>query len=378
MPNGGFRRCKRSASRGSNFCHLHLGPPRPALPPLTADSEAPELPAVPTAALADRPREPSEVTALIADAETWPVLVDRCQLDRFGRDAAERRLEKDLWITEVIRHALVTEWRYADASIVFKGGTGLMKAWQVLRRFSEDVDVMAALAPGSQASGGQRKDIRRKLRANLRSTGLAVEEPRVGDFAKFDCHYPSMADAPPRQTFVAVDLVVRHLDPRWIALRRVQSLVGAAADEDALDRYPFLGGFGVLTAHPLITLTEKLSALHNRSVSDHPARATARARDAYDIPNLLRSEHIAPRLHSDLIAELHAGVLGVPAGIHHRPEAPRPRAGFAASPAFMPGHPACEALRAAYPSVLDMVFDEAAVLSFDEALAIIHDHAEVL
>jgi len=65
--------------------------------------------------------------------------------DRSGRPA--HLLEKDVWVV----WALATLYGSAIGEhLVFKGGTSLSKAYQVIRRFSEDVDLtfdIRALAP---------------------------------------------------------------------------------------------------------------------------------------------------------------------------------------------------------------------------------------
>ncbi len=47
-----------------------------------------------------------------------------------------RQLEKDYWVTEVLR-TLAARHR---TSVLFKGGTSLSKGWRIIRRFSEDID----------------------------------------------------------------------------------------------------------------------------------------------------------------------------------------------------------------------------------------------
>ena len=49
-----------------------------------------------------------------------------------------KSVEKDLWVTQVL-HALFS----LDVSdkLIFKGGTSLSKAWGLIDRFSEDIDL---------------------------------------------------------------------------------------------------------------------------------------------------------------------------------------------------------------------------------------------
>ena len=47
-------------------------------------------------------------------------------------------IEKDLWVTTVLQ--LIFSFSFAD-KLVFKGGTSLSKVWNVIQRFSEDIDI---------------------------------------------------------------------------------------------------------------------------------------------------------------------------------------------------------------------------------------------
>jgi hypothetical protein len=62
-------------------------------------------------------------------------------------------LEKDIWVVWALRHLFTG----AQAEhLVFKGGTSLSKAWGVIRRFSEDVDLtydVRTIAPELTESG---------------------------------------------------------------------------------------------------------------------------------------------------------------------------------------------------------------------------------
>jgi hypothetical protein len=73
--------------------------------------------------------------------------------DRSGRPA--HLLEKDVWVV----WALATLYGSPlGENLVFKGGTSLSKAYQVIRRFSEDVDLtydIRALAPDLVGDNGE-------------------------------------------------------------------------------------------------------------------------------------------------------------------------------------------------------------------------------
>ena len=61
-------------------------------------------------------------------------------------------LEKDFWVVETLRILLEAPF---GPHLTFKGGTSLAKAWRVLRRFSEDVDITYDIrAFASDLAGG--------------------------------------------------------------------------------------------------------------------------------------------------------------------------------------------------------------------------------
>jgi predicted nucleotidyltransferase component of viral defense system len=47
-------------------------------------------------------------------------------------------IEKDLWVTTILQ--LIFSLPFAD-KLVFKGGTSLSKIWNIIERFSEDIDL---------------------------------------------------------------------------------------------------------------------------------------------------------------------------------------------------------------------------------------------
>ena len=49
-----------------------------------------------------------------------------------------RAIEKDWWVTMTLRALFSCE---CAKHIVFKGGTSLSKAWNLIERFSEDIDI---------------------------------------------------------------------------------------------------------------------------------------------------------------------------------------------------------------------------------------------
>ena len=69
------------------------------------------------------------------DNETFPEFV-QLAAETFG--LPQVYVEKDYWVTKSLKH--LSESVHVD-DVVFKGGTSLSKAYRLLHRFSEDIDL---------------------------------------------------------------------------------------------------------------------------------------------------------------------------------------------------------------------------------------------
>jgi hypothetical protein len=77
--------------------------------------------------------------------ETVAQLIDESRRDLFAKTAEQMRMqpaiiEKDFWVCWVL-DALFTSERWRD-KMIFKGGTSLSKAFHIINRFSEDIDLI--------------------------------------------------------------------------------------------------------------------------------------------------------------------------------------------------------------------------------------------
>jgi hypothetical protein len=86
-------------------------------------------------------------------------------------------VEKDFWLTEALRGVAAAADRLG-VPVYFKGGTSLSKVFGLIRRFSEDADLLAVLR--ADDSPGRRHGVLKQLCAGaVEATGL--EETPVGD-----------------------------------------------------------------------------------------------------------------------------------------------------------------------------------------------------
>lgn len=79
-------------------------------------------------------------------------------------------VEKDFWITETLR-AAATQAETEGVTLVFKGGTSLSKAYGLIQRFSEDVDLIIVPPADSQKAAD------RCLKSITSAVGLALGVP---------------------------------------------------------------------------------------------------------------------------------------------------------------------------------------------------------
>lgn len=56
----------------------------------------------------------------------------------YGNSLPADAIEKDWWVTQTLKAISLLKDR---SKIVFKGGTSLSKAWNIIKRFSEDIDI---------------------------------------------------------------------------------------------------------------------------------------------------------------------------------------------------------------------------------------------
>src|SRR5690625_1866561 len=75
--------------------------------------------------------------------QNWLQLSERDRTDIFTEVARIKNLhissiEKDWWVVQTL--SIIFSMEYGDF-LVFKGGTSLSKGWDLIHRFSEDIDL---------------------------------------------------------------------------------------------------------------------------------------------------------------------------------------------------------------------------------------------
>ncbi|MBQ0115838.1 MAG: nucleotidyl transferase AbiEii/AbiGii toxin family protein [Bacteroidales bacterium] len=94
----------------------------------------------------------------------------------------ENAVEKDYWVSMVLR--CIFSLPYADA-LVFKGGTSLSKAWNLIERFSEDIDLAIDrkfLGFGEELNKSQRTKLRKESKKFICSTLASDIEKKMSEY----------------------------------------------------------------------------------------------------------------------------------------------------------------------------------------------------
>lgn len=261
--------------------------------------------------------------------------------DKIGLSA--KSVEKDLWVTQVL-HALFS----LDVSdkLIFKGGTSLSKAWGLIDRFSEDIDLaidpVFLGAPNGDPTKKQIKKLRKasslyvaeelaqKLRDRFAELGLtewlSVEAQPNGEG---DNTYPE-----PRQIYVRYKSLyadnLQYLLPMIVLEVSARSLMEPVAEvkiSSLASRHFPLKDFApvpVVTAVPGKTMVEKMFLLHELfSVEGHGMKADRKSRHLYDLYKMMNKPFAEEALRDDALWESirhHRQVFTSVSGIDYTPD----------------------------------------------------------
>jgi hypothetical protein len=96
-------------------------------------------------------------------------------------------VEKDYYVTEALRIIAAT----AGEKVIFKGGTSLSKGWNLIQRFSEDIDIFLDPAAyktplGKNGIDRELKKLRDSIGAHPALTFVKEESQTIGGFGRSD------------------------------------------------------------------------------------------------------------------------------------------------------------------------------------------------
>lgn len=228
---------------------------------------------------------------------TTPDFADALLATAQALNLPEAFVEKDYWVTTVLRALSDSPYR---ESIVFKGGTALSKAYGLVQRFSEDVDL--ALTDDVTRTNSKTKSLMDKSAKHITQGMPEVEDAatsRGSRFRRTVHQYESVLESTRfaqvryGQILVEVNAFAHPHPSQWLP---VQSYVGQFLTER--------GDYELVAEHGLVpfevqvlslerTLTEKVLALVRAGYqADAIVELRAKIRHVYDLFHLLEQESL--------------------------------------------------------------------------------------
>ena len=270
-------------------------------------------------------------------------------------------VEKDYWVSQVIR---VLNRDFAG-DFVFKGGTSLSKAYRIVERFSEDIDVL--VLPGERGRGttdNLMKDMAESAAAGIGGSATGVGGSERGRHRSYRVAYPATRDPTALiATSVLLEMGVRGGSHPHAPVA-ISSLLGdtleAAGTE--LGKFDDLSPFDVDVLHPGRTLLEKLLLIHSlaqRLAAENGAPIDGRSgRHFYDVYKLLGNRQVL-----DLLADRDQTeqVMRSVEEINHQffgggGVEVRPAGGFSTCPAFDSASDVSSRLKPAYEATMPELY----------------------
>ena len=203
-------------------------------------------------------------------------------------------VEKDYWMTMALK--FLSESRYVE-NVIFKGGTSLTKAYRLIHRFSEDIDLAVNAAHKNDSA-------RKKLLKNVEDVvtqGLNYlegdeRESKGSKFRRTVHQYPRIVDDTDFGQ-ASSELLIEindFTDPEPFETRELRTLIAEdlarKGKTDLVTRFG-LEDFSIRVLSPKRTLVEKMLRIIKDSYSKDPvASLSDRIRHLYDICLILRHE----------------------------------------------------------------------------------------
>lgn len=232
-------------------------------------------------------------------------------------------VEKDFWVTVILQAVFSL---LVAQHLIFKGGTSLSKAWGLISRFSEDID----LAVNPIALGAAEGDLTKKQIKKLRKASslfvseqltpmlcAKINEMGMSAFLNIEAQPNGEGDntyPEPRQIYIRYQSVfekpLTYLRPDVVLEVSARSLIEPAMPTHVscilADYIPIQSACDAVvhTAIPAKTMVEKMFLLHELfSVPGHGTRAERKSRHLYDLYQMMQQDFAQEAITNDALWE---------------------------------------------------------------------------
>jgi hypothetical protein len=287
---------------------------------------------------------------------------------------SEQFIEKDYYVTEILR--IVAE-RLGDKAM-FKGGTSLSKGWELINRFSEDIDLFVNRAkfeplPGTNKTDRILKELSEAVAEHPALTWLRDEGNTIGGFGREDYfQYESrFAELPGIRPVVLLEPGIQSgTFPTEVV--PITSLIGRyLLEQGRADMADDLMGFDMTLLHFRRTFVEKMFALHGKVVrlleDGHPLER--HARHYSDLYVLAGKGEVRAMLTSTEYDQIRKDYDENSRRFFTKIYRPPKDLSFVDSPAFFPDTKLKEQLEWDYEMQCRLLFSGVSYPSFDDVLA---------
>ena len=257
------------------------------------------------------------------------------------RGLRESVIEKDYYVTEALR--LIE--KVASGKVIFKGGTSLSKGWNLIHRFSEDIDIFldpAAFHPpiGKNAIDRELKKLREAVATHPALTFVNRESQTIGGFGRNDRfeYTQKFAGTGDIRNRVFVEAgTASGREPTEIV--RLQSYVGQFFEQTGLSLgAEDEGAFEMRLLHFRRTFVEKMFAIHGKveALKQEGRAIGGYARHYYDLYCLAERPEVWAMLNSDEYAIIKADYDQISRVHFEKSYVPPPEMSFSKSDALFP------------------------------------------
>ena len=224
--------------------------------------------------------------------EEWNTIIDTISYQK-GYDKKE--IEKD-----IIQSIILKKLSESDYSIVFKGGTSLSKVYNLIDRFSEDIDIATTSSP----TEGERKEIKKLVSEIADDSGLIINNIESilsrHKFNHYELSYKSVIDNSDGQIILETSFLHKSYP---VETKTVQSIVGKYLDEKNLSLpFEFDANSFIMQVQSLErTFVDKVFAVCDYYLN---GETTRHSRHLYDIAKLASAIDIKEDTLKNLIEEV--------------------------------------------------------------------------